>query len=278
MPSSEWPTPEAIEATAATLYGIQRFGDSYADLVDGQPKAALFFAAEDAECRSSWLFKARAALTAAAKASPVIPAPKNHTREWTLRTCPVCGFVKVNDDSYTVCEGPSCGPFPSDASHKPAVTDAVVVAEVEPLIWARECAKSSADGWRAAFDYLALHLDADDPDTATVLDEAEARRSCHGTGVAEVIPAPMWTCGTCGAISDRQSCNACGSECMPCAEVIPVAVLKDPPDALILAFVRSTFDKHTTRPSKLQETQARKDLAAVAAFFTAEHTRKEPRS
>lgn len=57
---------KTVEAHAATLYGIQRFGDSYADpQTPGRDVAALFFANEDAEARASWLFKARAALTAA---------------------------------------------------------------------------------------------------------------------------------------------------------------------------------------------------------------------
>jgi hypothetical protein len=54
----------AAERVAAMLYGIQRFGDSYADPKARGRDAALFFASEDAETRASWLFKARAALAA----------------------------------------------------------------------------------------------------------------------------------------------------------------------------------------------------------------------
>jgi hypothetical protein len=60
------------------------------------------------------------------------------------------------------------------------------------------------------------------------------------------------------------------------AEVIPVAVLREPSEALILAYVRSAFSLHITRPSALQESQARKDLAAIAAALLDERTRKEP--
>jgi hypothetical protein len=62
----------------------------------------------------------------------------------------------------------------------------------------------------------------------------------------------------------------------PVAEVIPVAVLREPSEALILAYVRSAFESGAARPSALQEAQARKDLSAVAAALLDEHTRKEP--
>ncbi len=94
-------------------------------------------------------------------------------RQWTLRICQSCGATKADAPEFTVCSGPHCGPFPTDHSHKPTVTDVVVVQEAEPILWARDEALRSAAKWRAAFDHVARHLDADDLNTVAVLDEAE---------------------------------------------------------------------------------------------------------
>lgn len=40
----------------------------------------------------------------------------------------------------------------------------------------RDFWRSSAERWRAAFDYVVSALDAEDPDTRAVLDEAERLR------------------------------------------------------------------------------------------------------
>ncbi len=55
-------------------------------------------------------------------------------REWTLRICPSCGATKADAAEFTVCSGPHCGPFLTDHSHKPTVTDVVVVQEAEPIL------------------------------------------------------------------------------------------------------------------------------------------------
>lgn len=49
-----------------------------------------------------------------------------------LRRCPVCGFVK-HDDDYWACSGPHLGPFPTERSHKFTPTEVLhcVVVDVE---------------------------------------------------------------------------------------------------------------------------------------------------
>lgn len=68
--------------------------------------------------------------------------PPPPLRTFTLRICPVCGIIAVDEDEldkgrrghpFKYCEGPWFAGFPTDRSHKITQTQCVVVKEEVPM-------------------------------------------------------------------------------------------------------------------------------------------------
>lgn len=112
------------------------------------------------------------------------------------------------------------------------------------------------------------------PDHATY---CNAKEWCDAAGSIEwvageiVVPVEIeWDSDEGPTLSVGLDAPLIAAQARAAAVAEMVAWLREPDEALTLAFVRSAFDRHIRRPNSLQAKQARTDLNAVADAIEAE--------